>query len=102
MDSDQPKETQSRIPSFASVAEEAAFWDTHDMADFENELEPVDDIVFGSIRTPRELLLRLDGEILVRLDRIAAATGENSGSIARRWIEEGIHQEVERDPRLAN
>ncbi|HEY7348021.1 MAG TPA: CopG family antitoxin [Ktedonobacterales bacterium] len=31
----------SRIPHFASREEEAAFWDTHDITEFEDELEPV-------------------------------------------------------------
>ncbi len=30
-----------RIPVFSSVAEEAAFWDSHDTAEFESEFEPV-------------------------------------------------------------
>jgi hypothetical protein len=92
----------SRIPTFTTVAEEAAFWDSHDITEFEDELEPVDDIVFGSIRTSRGLLLRLDGDVLERLDRIADATGSDAPSVARRMIEDGIRRETERDPHLAS
>ena len=36
-----PTEARGRIPSFANVEEEAAFWDTHDFTDFAEELSPV-------------------------------------------------------------
>lgn len=32
---------KSRIPDFATREEEAAFWDSHDIADYEDELKPV-------------------------------------------------------------
>jgi hypothetical protein len=31
----------SRIPEFANLEEEAAFWDTHDTTDFKDEFHPV-------------------------------------------------------------
>ena len=31
----------NRIPDFSSIEEEAAFWDTHDTTDFEEEFHPV-------------------------------------------------------------
>jgi hypothetical protein len=99
---DRTTERASRIPTFATVDEEAAFWDSHDFTEFEDELESVEDIVFDSIRTPQGLLIRLDGDVLARLDRIANAAGVDSASIARRWIEEGLEHEAERDPRLAS
>ncbi len=37
-----PTEPHGRIPAFASIEEEAAFWDAHDLADFAgNELQTV-------------------------------------------------------------
>jgi hypothetical protein len=30
-----------QIPAFQNLDEEAAFWDTHDTADFEDEFKPV-------------------------------------------------------------
>jgi hypothetical protein len=36
-----PTEAHGRIPSFANVEEEAAFWDTHDFTDFADESTPV-------------------------------------------------------------
>ena len=36
-----PTPAHGRIPSFANVEEEAAFWDTHDVTDFLAESTPV-------------------------------------------------------------
>ncbi len=35
------KKKESRIPKFANREEEAAFWDTHDISDYWDELKPV-------------------------------------------------------------
>jgi hypothetical protein len=32
---------EKRIPEFASIEEEAAFWDAHSTADYEREFKPV-------------------------------------------------------------
>jgi len=36
-----PTPSQGNIPAFQSIEEEAAFWDTHDVADFIGEAAPV-------------------------------------------------------------
>jgi hypothetical protein len=64
-------------------------------------LKPLRTVV-ESTRTSQGLLLRLDGDVLDRLDRIAVAKGVDPTSIAKRWIEEGIQHETQRDPRLAS
>lgn len=41
----QPKparSTESRIPTFANREEEAAWWDSHDLGDYQDEFEAVD------------------------------------------------------------
>lgn len=40
--SDSSDEKKSRIPRFTSIEEEAAFWDTHSIEDFADELETED------------------------------------------------------------
>jgi hypothetical protein len=39
-------EKTKRIPKFASIEEEAVFWDTHDTTEFEDEFEEVE-VVFA-------------------------------------------------------
>lgn len=99
---DQPRPRPSRIPTFATIAEEAAFWDSHDITEFEDELEPADDVTFDSIRSSQGLILRLDGDVLDRIERIAAVKGTDPTTVARTWIEEGLRQETDNDPRLAS
>ena len=53
-----PTAARGRIPAFANVAEEAAFWDTHDFTDFVDESTPVQ-VTVGQELTER-LTLRLD------------------------------------------
>jgi hypothetical protein len=41
VDLEYPTEARGRTPAFASVEEEAAFWDTHDFTDFAAGSSPV-------------------------------------------------------------
>ena len=42
-----------RIPEFASLEEEAAFWDAHDTTDVEDEFHPVTVVFEGRLATER-------------------------------------------------
>ena len=57
--------TASKIPKTDSIAELAEFWDTHDLTDFEDELEEVSGPIFRR-RSGGELRLHL-GWILEKL-----------------------------------
>ncbi|GEM_PF-4844755 len=46
--------TESAIPEFKSIQEEAVFWDTHDTSEFEDEFEPVDLQVSPELRSRLE------------------------------------------------
>lgn len=48
-------QAHGRIPSFANVEEEAAFWDSHDFTDFLEESRPVQ-ITVGKEITERLML----------------------------------------------
>lgn len=43
---EQPENTKSRIPTFKTIEEEAAFWDTHSSEEFADELTPVENVKF--------------------------------------------------------
>ena len=53
-----PTEAHGRIPAFANVEEEAAFWDTHDCTDFAPESTPVEVTVNQELA--ERLTIRLD------------------------------------------
>ncbi len=66
----QPK----HIPDFSSIEEEAAFWDTHDTTDFEEEFHPVTvhfDKQLSEYQLSKKLEVRLDAETDDKLTTIA-------------------------------
>lgn len=94
-----PTEAHGRIPSFANVAEEAAFWDTHDFMDFAAESSPVE-LNVGQELAER-LTLRLDQDDRQALVRRAKAIGVGPSTLARIWLKERLRQEAEADARSA-
>nr|VFK79692.1 MAG: Protein of unknown function (DUF3680) [Candidatus Kentron sp. SD] len=59
----------SKIPITDSISELAAFWDTHDLTDFEEELEEVTEQVFT-----RETITEPEAVIEVLLSPVEAET----------------------------
>ena len=80
---------KQRIPQTDSIAELARFWDTHDLTDFQDELEEVSGPIFerkeGVVLTIR---LRLKELEVVR--RIAKAKGIEQTDLVRQWVLEKI------------
>lgn len=81
---------KSRIPKFNNLEEEANFWDTHDITDFEDELEDVE-IVF-ELDKPREetLVLRVQKEVKEKLKKTARKKGLNPSTLVRMWLMEKL------------
>jgi len=77
-----------RLPQTDSIQELAQFWDTHDLTDFEHELEEVTEPVFEQA-TVIPLNLELDEAEAVR--RIAEAKGIADAELIRGWVREKIH-----------
>ncbi len=89
-----PTEAHGRIPSFHSIEEEAAFWDTHDTTEFiGQELQPVE-VVVGQELAER-LTLRLDKADRELLAKQAKAKGIGPSTLARMWLKERLRQEAE-------
>ncbi|MEW5989122.1 MAG: CopG family antitoxin [Chloroflexota bacterium] len=87
------RQYQSRIPSFKTVEEEAAFWDTHSSVEFEDELEVVTDVIFVKARPrKRGLTVRLDEDTLTRLAQQAQEKGVGPSTLARMWILERLRR----------
>jgi len=47
---ERPKVTKSRIPTFKTIEEEAAYWDIHSSGEFADELTPVENVKFVKAR----------------------------------------------------
>ena len=85
--STQPR-AASRIPTFGSLEEEAAFWDTHDLGDFEDEMEQV--TVEGDGPIGHVLSVRLDSVAFRRLSAIAKQRGLTTTTLAQTWVLEAL------------
>jgi len=83
-----------RIPDFKSDKEAAEFWDTHDLTDFEDELELAEDVVFVKPET-QTISIRMDRKLVNRLKVIAARKGIGYSPLIRMWIIERLRQEGE-------
>jgi O-acetylhomoserine/O-acetylserine sulfhydrylase-like pyridoxal-dependent enzyme len=81
----------SRIPTFKTVEEEAAFWDSHDSTEFEAEFEDVTDVVFVRSHPAKGIIVPLDGESLAQLAQQARERGIAPATLARLWIVERLN-----------
>ncbi len=81
----------NRIPEFSSREEEAEWFDTHDMADYQDQFKTV------RARFARNLTealnVRLDKATLASLREIARARGIGPTTLVRMWILERLGEE---------
>lgn len=93
-----PKKSQdtkekSRIPHFNSIEEEAAFWDSHDSTEFEDEFVEVDDVQFVMATPKKALTVRLEEPTLRDLRRVAKEKGIGPSTLVRMWILERLRNQ---------
>lgn len=82
----------SKIPEFKSRAEEAHFWDTHDITDFWNEMEEVDIEFVDDTKHEETITVRVKPKLKERLEKIAKSYGINLSSLARMWLIEKLRK----------
>ena len=76
-----------QLPQTDSIQELAQFWDTHDVTDFENDLEEVTEQVFA----PRTAIrLNLESAEAEAVRRLAEAKGIADAELIRGWVREKI------------
>jgi hypothetical protein len=79
-----------KLPPIDSIEELAKFWDTHDLTDFEEELEEVTEPVFE--RKPETMIpLHLHPQELDAIRRVAKAQGVEEAALVREWVLEKLH-----------
>lgn len=87
------------IPNFKTREEEVAFWDTHDLADYWDEFEPVQ--VRFAKNLSEGLHIRLDPVTLTELREKAHEKGIGPTTLVRVWIREHLqhpHAAYTRNP----
>jgi predicted DNA binding CopG/RHH family protein len=78
----------NNLPQSDSIQELAQFWDTHDLTDFEADLEEVTEAVFDRETT---VMIHLSSEDAVLVNEIAKAKGLNDAELIREWVVEKVH-----------
>jgi predicted DNA binding CopG/RHH family protein len=76
-----------RLPKTDSIEELAKFWDTHDLTDFEDELEEVQEQVFSPATTITLHLAESEAEAVRRL---AHQQGLAEAELIRTWVLERL------------
>jgi hypothetical protein len=84
--------TKKRSPDFASIEEEAEFWDTHDTTEYEHEFQPVELTFERPLKHTWMLSIRLDKETFDALREIAKPKGLGASTLARMWILEELER----------
>ncbi len=82
--------TKSRIPEFKNREEEAHFWETHSIADFQNEFKVVKARFAKNLSTG--ITIRFDTNTLMELRNLAKEKGVGPTTLARMWIMEHLKQ----------
>lgn len=61
-DQERPVRGSNRIPEFATLEEEAHFWDTHSFSDYLDELEPAERCFAKNLSGPAKERLKREAE----------------------------------------
>jgi predicted DNA binding CopG/RHH family protein len=77
-----------KIPETDSIAELARFWDTHDLTDFEDQLEEVTEPVF--VRDMETVLVPLQLQEVEAIKQIAESQGIEYVALLRGWVLEKL------------
>lgn len=77
-----------KIPDTDSIQELAQFWDTHDLTQFEDELEEVTEPIFE-----REAVVEvhLPSKEAAAIEMMAKSQGIDSAALIREWILQRVH-----------
>ena len=82
--------TGNQVPQFADREAEAAFWDSHDFADYWDALQPVNVAVSDNLSPA--LCIPLDATALTQIQKLARAAGVSLDTLVQAWILERLEQ----------
>lgn len=78
---------KQQLPQTDSIEELARFWDTHDLIEFEDELEEVTQSVFVQETT---VTIHLQPEEAEAVKKLAASRGVPDADIIYQWVREKL------------
>jgi len=80
-----------KIPETDSIEELARFWDTHDLTDFQDQLEDVPEPAFE--RKPETVIpVRLRRQEVEAVKRVAKTRGVRETALLRQWVREKLRE----------
>jgi hypothetical protein len=77
-----------RIPEFKSYEEMGEFWDTHSLADYWDQTEPAEFEI--SEQTQRRYVVRIDRDVLSRVQQLARVRGVSTESLVNLLLEQRL------------
>lgn len=80
----------ARLPRTDSIDKLARFWDTHDLTDFEDQLEEISEPVFQRGRNAVEVPLAPDE--IEAVEDVAKSEGSDLAALLRTWIVEKLNE----------
>ena len=84
---------KNKLPKTDSIEELARFWDTHDLTDFQDELEEVTEPVFQSDEAIRVHLQPRESK---EMRKLAKSNGVSQSELVHRWVREKLHRPLSR------
>ncbi|MFB6215225.1 MAG: CopG family antitoxin [Candidatus Bipolaricaulia bacterium] len=87
------KKNGEKLPEFESVDEEVEFWENHDVTDFLDELEDLDDVEYKQGKD-RVVSVRLPQGLVYKLKAYAKSQEVPYTTLIRRWIVDSFQQKV--------
>jgi hypothetical protein len=83
---------KAKIPQTDSIEELAHFWDTHDLTDFEDELEQVLAEAIFERREEVIVTIHLQPKEAATVKRIATSKGLEQTALVHQWVLEKIYE----------
>lgn len=78
------------IPPTDSLKAISEFWETHSLADYWDQTEPVE--FDFDIQARRHYLVAIDPELLARIRRVARSRGLQTESLINLWLEQRVQE----------
>jgi hypothetical protein len=79
--------SESKIPEFKSIKEEAVFWDTHDITDYLEEMEVVEGAYLPHVDEKKTVMtIRIAPSLKERVEEVARRYDISTSSLVRMWI----------------
>jgi len=89
------KKIVNELPDFSRMSDDeiANFWDTHDSADYWNQMKPVSEPLVFATSPKKSISIRLPEAMTIKLKQIAREKGIGYQPLIRMWLLERLTDE---------